>query len=160
ERTPTQSVRGIVRSAKELHSGLIPFISPQRGMFPTETGIKPSARIKVTVLVVSNTRQVVTAWSRCLTLTNYRLIIFLNLNIRQFSTPKFESVKPKSKLISKLKDFGKYMILWLFLFAFIYGITSFFTREDPILFHLCIAVLVIVWLFGVLFMGFVFLGSD
>ncbi len=31
ERTPTQSVRGIVRSAKELHSGLIPFISPQRG---------------------------------------------------------------------------------------------------------------------------------
>ncbi|MBR3814090.1 MAG: hypothetical protein IKK38_09480, partial [Spirochaetaceae bacterium] len=46
ERTPTQSVRGIVRSAKELHSGLIPFISPQRGMFPTETGIKPSARIK------------------------------------------------------------------------------------------------------------------
>ena len=46
ERTPTQSVRGIVRSAKELHSGLIPFISPQREMFPTETGIKPSARIK------------------------------------------------------------------------------------------------------------------
>ena len=44
--TPTQSVRAIVRSAKELHSGLIPFISPQRGMFPTETGIKPSARIK------------------------------------------------------------------------------------------------------------------
>ncbi len=85
---------------------------------------------------------------------------YRKLNIRQFPTLKFESVKPKSKLISKLKDFGKYMILWIFLFAFIYGIISFFTREDPILFHLCIVVLVIVWLFGVLFMGFVFLESD
>ena len=29
ERTPTQSVRGIVRSAKELHSGLIPLFRPR-----------------------------------------------------------------------------------------------------------------------------------
>lgn len=85
---------------------------------------------------------------------------YRKLNIRQFPTPKSESVKPKSKLISKLKDFCKYMVLWIFLFAFIYAIISFFTRGDPIVFHLCIAVLVIFWLFGVLFMSFVFLGSD
>ena len=61
ERTQTQTrseapsgVRGIVRSAKELHSGLIPFISPQRGIFPTETGFKPSARINS----VENSREV------------------------------------------------------------------------------------------------------
>lgn len=85
---------------------------------------------------------------------------YSKLNIRQFSTPKSESVKPKSKLISKLKDFGKYMSLWFALFVFIYGIISFFTRGEPAVFHLCMVGIVIYWLVGSLCFIFVILGSD
>ncbi len=85
---------------------------------------------------------------------------YSKLNIRQPYIPKSESAKPKSKLIAKLKDFGKYMILWIVLFAFFYGILSFFTRGDPIGFHLCMTGVVIYWLVGVLCFIFLILGSD